>query len=191
MEKYRRLERSLIDLIHEQQLKLGYRKETVRLSFPLASLAHLLDCPAEEEQVLSLLKDYFQESADRFGEIQVSHRKSTYCLIFPEQAAEYVHLHAEKDPFLEEFIREISSPACSLQSMAALFRRFSENICIRQMENEEFDYLFYFKDGLPNDYRYCITFEEEEHHTIYHRFTPEDYADYHFSEGIPFQVPCT
>lgn len=183
MEKYQRLERSLTDLIHEQQLKLGYRKETVRLYFPVSSLAHLLNCPPETETVLSGLKDFFRESRERLGEAKVTHKQDNICLIFPEQAAEYVQVHARKDPFLEAFISEISSPACSLSGLQALFRRFSDHVCLKRMINEEFDYLFYFEDGIPNDYRYCIAFEEEEHHATYHRFIPEDYEDYHFSEG--------
>jgi hypothetical protein len=42
----------------------------------------------------------------------------------------------------------------------------------------EFDYLVYFEDGVPDDYRYCIT--DEGCHLIYHRFTPEDYEDFQF-----------
>ena len=183
MEKYRRLERNLTDLIHEQQLKLGYRRETVRLYFPVSSLAHLLDCPPEMKTVLECLKDYFRESSERLGEAEVTHKQDTICLIFPEKVAEYVHIHAGKDPFLEAFIREISSPSCSFDSLCTLFRSFSDHVRIIRMRDEEFDYLFYFPDGIPNDYRYCIAFEEEEHHASYHRFIPEDYEDYHFSEG--------
>lgn len=39
---YDRLAQSLIDIIKEQQAKLGYRKEIVRLYYPLSSLNHFL-----------------------------------------------------------------------------------------------------------------------------------------------------
>lgn len=41
-----------------------------------------------------------------------------------------------------------------------------------------FDYLVYFEDGIPDDYRYCLSLEGE--HMIYHKFTPEDYEDFGF-----------
>ena len=40
---YSKLEKNLIDLMKEEQAKLGYRKEAVRLYYPLSSLNHLFD----------------------------------------------------------------------------------------------------------------------------------------------------
>ena len=34
-----------------------------------------------------------------------------------------------------------------------------------------------FKNGVPDDYRYCLT--DEGCHIIYHRFTAEDYFDFY------------
>lgn len=39
---YHRLENSIIDVIKEEQAKLGYRKEEIRLYYPLSSLDHFL-----------------------------------------------------------------------------------------------------------------------------------------------------
>ena len=39
---YARLAKSLIDIVKEQQAKLGYRKEIVRLYYPLSTLRHSL-----------------------------------------------------------------------------------------------------------------------------------------------------
>ena len=178
---FTRLERNLIDLIDEQQLKLGYRSETIRLYFPGASLSHLLHIENDQEELLRALKEFCQEMQPRFGQIEISYNKSSICLVFPPEAADYVHAHAPKDAFLSAFLAEISSHECSLSSLAAVFHRFSDHVHIERMTDEEFDYLIYFPDGKPNDYRYCITFEE--FHATYHRFIPEDYADYGFSAG--------
>ena len=40
---YERLEKSLIDLVKEEQAKLGYRKEMIRLYYPLSSLNHFME----------------------------------------------------------------------------------------------------------------------------------------------------
>lgn len=39
---YQKLEQNLIDLIKEEQMKLGYQKETIRLYYPADSLLRLL-----------------------------------------------------------------------------------------------------------------------------------------------------
>lgn len=42
MADYEKLKQNVIDMLEEQQQKLGYQKETVRLYYPLESLNHLL-----------------------------------------------------------------------------------------------------------------------------------------------------
>lgn len=46
---YERLKKSLIDLVKEEQAKLGYRKEMIRLYYPLSSLNHFMEANADAE----------------------------------------------------------------------------------------------------------------------------------------------
>ena len=48
---YERLEKSLTDTIKEEQAKLGFRKEAIRLYYPLSSLNHFFDVQEGEEQM--------------------------------------------------------------------------------------------------------------------------------------------
>ena len=48
---YHRLENSIIDVIKEEQAKLGYRKEEIRLYYPLSSLDHFFETEADAEAV--------------------------------------------------------------------------------------------------------------------------------------------
>ena len=48
---YQKLENSLIDVIKEEQAKLGYRKEEIRLYYPLGSLNHFFDTNGNEEEM--------------------------------------------------------------------------------------------------------------------------------------------
>ena len=48
---YERLEKSLTDKIKEEQAKLGFRKEAIRLYYPLSSLNHFFDVQEREEQM--------------------------------------------------------------------------------------------------------------------------------------------
>ena len=41
------------------------------------------------------------------------------------------------------------------------------------VDADGYDYVVYFLDGKPDDYRYCLSMEEG--HLTYHRFTKEDY----------------
>ena len=52
---YERLEKSLTDTIKEEQAKLGFRKEAIRLYYPLSSLNHFFDVQEGEEQMLHRL----------------------------------------------------------------------------------------------------------------------------------------
>ena len=96
---------------------------------------------------------------------------------------EYVHEHQEEDDFLVKFIETIACHGCTLKDVETLFAQYSDQVFEGSYAGDDFDYLFYFRDNKPNDYRYCITFEDR--HVIYHRFTPEDYVDYDFGEVIP------
>ena len=50
---YSRLEKGIMDFIQEEQVKLGYRKEKIRLYYPLSSLKHFLgeDSQAGQENL--------------------------------------------------------------------------------------------------------------------------------------------
>lgn len=59
-----------------------------------------------------------------------------------------------------------------------LFHKYSDNIITENMDNGEFDILIRFEDKPDDPYYYC--FKDEGCHIIYHRFLPEDYADFGF-----------
>ena len=59
---YERLEKSLIDLVKEEQAKLGYRKEMIRLYYPLSSLNHFMETNADSEEMQELLADFPKEN---------------------------------------------------------------------------------------------------------------------------------
>ena len=65
-----------------------------------------------------------------------------------------------------------------MEQVLELFRETSESVVIEKKIHGEFDYLCFFPDGDPDDFRYCLT--DEGCHVIYHRFTPEDYIDCEF-----------
>ena len=50
-----RLEKNLIDIIKEEQAKLGFRKEAIRLYYPLSSLNHFFEAHDTEAEMLARL----------------------------------------------------------------------------------------------------------------------------------------
>lgn len=175
MVTFDRLQQNIMDVIAEEQIKLGYRSEVIHLYYPLKSLNRLLavDCGiAAMHQVLDDLKKAVR---DKWGELEVSNEGERFCLTFAPQCAEYVHAHMAENEFLTRFIAAISRHDCAIEDIRNVFLDFSEEVTLEKIEGQDFDHLIYFTDGKPNDYRYCITFEGC--HVIYHRFTREDFLD--------------
>lgn len=71
---YNRLETSLIDVIKEEQAKLGYMKEKISLYYPLSSLNHFFSCETDAAGMMEILKDFPSYIEEKFGEVAVSHR---------------------------------------------------------------------------------------------------------------------
>ena len=214
-ERFKALNKSIWDSIKEEQVKLGYRKEVIRLYYPIESVERMLQLSGAETKtsdrqkqgtqvsVSSMqthedtaceeseggnggslvsrnkeLQDWLSEFAaaerDTLGDIRISSDGERCCFRLPEEAAEYIHEHTPKTGFLYDFIEVIARHGISIEDVFAVFRKYSNKLHIEKLEEDDFDYLVYFEDGVPDDYRYCLT--DEGHHIIYHRFTPEDYA---------------
>ena len=62
---YARLAKSLIDIVKEQQAKLGYRKEIVRLYYPLSTLRHFFECAGADNKIATGMISEQQMLEDR------------------------------------------------------------------------------------------------------------------------------
>ncbi len=172
---FSRLEMNLIDMMKEQQLKLGYMKETVRLYYPLLSLNRFFGTDYKIEEMTSILEAFCVEMKEKLGEIKVSNKEERFCLVIPPEGSEYVHEHMRDNEFIADFINIVGKHGCTMEEILQQFYNHSDKVHVEKMEQEEFDYLVYFEDGEPDNYRYCIT--DEGCHIIYHRFMVEDYED--------------
>ena len=174
---YERLEKSLIDLVKEEQAKLGYRKEMIRLYYPLSSLNHFMETNADSEEMQELLADFPKAAEDIFGEVGITHAKDRFCFALSEKASEYVHENMKPNEFIKELVELVAKHGCTMEDIEVLFRSHSDNIVAEPMDNGEFDWMIRFEEG-EDKYYYC--FKDEGCHIIYHRFLPEDYADFDF-----------
>lgn len=175
---FSRLEKNIIDVVKEDQVKLGYRSETMRLYYPMKSINRLISQNLDIGGMKEALEGFCRQSQDKFGEIQVSNQGERFCFAIPPRGVDYVHAHMEDAEFIRDFVRTIEKHDCTLEDILGQFRKYSDQVHVEKAKHGEFDYLVYFEDGKPDSFRYCIT--DEGCHFIYHRFTMEDYEDFDF-----------
>lgn len=178
---YSNLERSLIDVIKEEQAKLGYYREDIRLYYPLSSLNHFFHADVDEVTMQSILDRKGNGDAklsDKLGMVEVSHRGDRFCFHIPPEGVEYVHENTKENEFIRELVALVAKHGCTTNQVYELFEAHSDCVKREKMDNGEFDERIWFADDADDPYYYC--FKQEGEHMIYHRFLPEDYEDFEF-----------
>ena len=89
--------------------------------------------------------------------------------------ASYVQEKVPDPPFLAAIIRLFQNNHClTMEQICTCFEQFNHNyVCEKMKPGTDFDYVLYFPDHNPDPWYYCVKIEMG--HTIYHRFTKEDY----------------
>lgn len=175
---YSKLEKNLIDLMKEEQAKLGYRKEAVRLYYPLSSLNHLFEAEDSVDAMQERLIHFPEDMTEKLGMLTVTHKGDRFCFRIPEEGSEYVHEHMGANEFIKELVEMLWQHGTTMKQIRALFDRHADGVICENIDNGEFDYLLRFPESVGDPYYYC--FKNEGCHIIYHRFLPEDYADFDF-----------
>lgn len=175
--EFERLRDYLCDMILEEQLKLGYEKETIRFYSPCTSVGHILglkDCTADA--VMQALVPFASYAEDTLGEIGVtSCSGERICFLIPVQGATYVHEHWNENPFLEALIQCFGRHGITLSDVQEVFAKFSKQVTCIHIGSDDFDDVLFFADGKPDAYRYCVKFDAG--HAFYHRFLKEDFEE--------------
>ena len=114
---YNRLETSLIDVIKEEQAKLGYMKEKISLYYPLSSLNHFFGNETDAAGMMEILKDFPSYIEEKFGEVAVSHRGDRFCFTVSEKASEYVHNNMKENEFIKALIELVGRHGCTIDEI--------------------------------------------------------------------------
>ena len=175
---FERLEKNLIDIIKEEQAKLGFRKEEIRLYYPLISLNHFFETDDDVDEMQTRLEQFPEEVKKKLGDICVTHKKDRFCLHIPEKGSVYVHEHTAENEFIKKLVELMMNHGIKKEDILAIFRKEAKDIRVGDMHNGEFDFWVRFPEENEDEYYYC--FKDEGCHMIYHRFLPEDYADFGF-----------
>lgn len=166
------------DQIKEAQIKLGYVKETVNLYYPVSSLNALTGLHEKSaEELAGILESEPAFSKTLLGSLKFSVHKGRIEVRIPPEGSEYVRYKVESPAFLTDMIKLFSEHhSCKLPDICAVFARYSSDyVCEKMPDGMDFDYVLYFRDTRIDAYYYCV--KEEMGHTIYHRFTKEDYQE--------------
>lgn len=187
---YDNLQRSLVDVIKEEQAKLGYYREDIRLYYPLSSLNHFFGTNVGADEMQLILDGTGEQDhtpiatgmnealSDKLGMVEVSHRGDRFCFHIPPEGVEYVHENTTENEFIRELVQLVAKHGCTIEEVYQLFTKHSGHVRREPMENGEFDVRIWFEDDAENPYYYC--FKQEGEHMIYHRFLPADYEDFEF-----------
>ena len=184
---YDNLQRSLVDVIKEEQAKLGYYREDIRLYYPLSSLNHFFGTNVGADEMQRILDGTGEQDhtpiaagmnealSDKLGMVEVSHRGDRFCFHIPPEGVEYVHGNTTENEFIRELVQLVAKHGCTIEEVYQLFTKHSGHVRREPMENGEFDVRIWFEDVAEDTYYYC--FKQEGEHMIYHRFLPADYED--------------
>ena len=102
---FSRLEKSIMDVIKEEQAKLGYRKEKIRLYYPLSSLNHFFQVEGDVTGMLEKLNWFPEYTKKRLGQVEVTNDGERFCFHIPEEGVEYaLHVDGQFDRLLRKSV---------------------------------------------------------------------------------------
>ena len=153
---YDKLERNLIDIIKEEQAKLGFFRDDIRLYYPLSSLNHFFDAADTADEMQARLEVLPASITDKLGDIEVSHKGDRFCFHIPQQGTVYVHNNTAGNEFIKELVNLVGRHGCTMDEILDLFHTHSDNVITEEMDNGEFDRLIRFGDKPDDTYYYCF-----------------------------------
>ena len=167
--------KNIEDQIEEAQVKLGYADESVRLYYPLASLEDILDEKFEDNEdcIKSLLSNEEIINSE-LGNMEFNNHGRNIEVVISPVGVKYVYENKKPSDFLVEFIGTFASNHhLKIEEIKEVFSKYGEYKCEDVPADSGFKWALYFVDSDEDEYVYCIN--EEMGHTIYHRFTKNDY----------------
>ena len=111
---FERLYKNLIDIIKEEQAKLGFRREAIRLYYPLSSLNHFFETEYSEDEMLNKLQELPDFIKETLGDIKVTSKKERFCFHIPEEGSSNVHDNTKPNEFIKELVELDGQNRCKI-----------------------------------------------------------------------------
>ena len=144
MTGFEKLENSLIDVIKEEQAKLGFKEEKIHLYYPLSSLNHFFSAQDSADEMAARLQNLPEELTSKLGEVRVSHKGDRFCFYIPEPGSVYVHENMKENEFIKVLIELVQKHECTKVKLLDLFASYWEKTECQEMDNGEFDFYIAF-----------------------------------------------
>lgn len=137
MTGFEKLENSLIDVIKEEQAKLGFKEEKIHLYYPLSSLNHFFLAQDSADEMAARLQNLPEELTSKLGDVEVSHKGDRFCFYIPEPGSIYVHENMKENEFIKVLIELVQKHNCTKVKLLDLFASYWEKQSVRKwtMEN--------------------------------------------------------
>lgn len=135
MTGFKKLENSLIDVIKEEQAKLGFKEEKIHLYYPLSSLNHFFSVQDSAEEMLARLQNLPEELTSKLGNVAVSHKGDRFCFYIPEPGSVYVHENMKENEFIKVLIELVQKHDCTKVKLLDLFTSYWEKTESQEMDN--------------------------------------------------------
>ena len=140
MTGFEKLENSLIDVIKEEQAKLGFKEEKIHLYYPLSSLNHFFLAQDSADEMAARLQNLPEELTSKLGDVEVSHKGDRFCFYIPEPGSIYVHENMKENEFIKVLIELVQKHNCTKVKLLDLFASYWEKTECQEMDNGEFDF---------------------------------------------------
>ena len=170
---------NIIDQIVEAQLKLGFAKEKMTFYYPLNSINRLLGTEFKDiDECVNYCNAAWNGQKSGLKELIFNNNKNVVGITVSSDGVKYVYENIEPSPFLVALIEGFKNNYhLEISDIESIFAKFGEYVKIPVSKDTGFMYAIWFKDGksIGDEYIYCINIEMG--HTIYLRFTRDDYEE--------------
>lgn len=144
---FKKLENNLLDMIQEQQVKIGYMSGVTRFYYPLQSLNRLLGTELTEEEMQHAMEEFSDHACDRLGKVTASSKNGRFCITLPPQASDYVHENRKPSEFLVRFIGTVARHGCTLDEVMDVFHAYSEHVHVEKQPEPDLIISYISKTG--------------------------------------------
>jgi len=106
------------------------------------------------------LQNFAKKVKDPLGEVVFQRNKSRYGITVPVQGVCYIDRNVTDNGFLRDLLELLRRHDCNKEQILAVFKKYSDQIRVQDVTDNDFDYAVWFENDANNIYRYC--FHEEE-----------------------------
>ncbi len=162
---------NILDNIKEAHMKLGYSVTDISLNYQERSLRHFVG----DGDLEGAMDQLFQLARPTLGEMSYRIKGPQVRITVPAQGVRFVGENVPEKPHLRELIELVQQPGVTIEQIRATFDKYSDHVECRTTDESGMDYVLWFPQGEPDDYRYCVCLDGLG--ATYHRLSKMDFED--------------